>query len=71
MIYKVRMEFDISSVDLMEVDVEAGSEAEAVKIAIDNYQHDVYDDADMYESVYRSISLNENTKDWIVEKENK
>ena len=67
--YKVRMEFDISSVDLMEVDVEAGSEAEAVKIAVDNYQHDVYDDADMYESVYRSISLNEDIQNWIVEKE--
>ncbi len=69
--YKVQMEFDVSSIDLMEVDVEAGSKAEAVDIAIKNYNSGSYDDEDMYASDYYEVSMNKNIQDWIVEKEEK
>lgn len=62
--YTVRLEFDVKSSDLAEVNVEATSRKEAIEAAIQKY-HDG-ESLDYYASDYMETSLADNSAEWIV-----
>ena len=65
--YNVKMEFVVSSVDLLNIEVEAESKEEAKQLALEKYKNgeieEDYYASDSYES---SVSI-ETIKDWEVE----
>ena len=65
--YSVRLEFDIESIDLAEISIEATSKKEAIKLAIKAYSEGLLD-LDYYSSDCMDTTLRtEYSSDWIVE----
>lgn len=68
--YTVQMQFNINSVDCLDVDVEAGSKEEAVDLAIKKYRDGNCDDADFYAADIWDSNIDYDNKDiWNVEKQ--
>jgi len=68
--YSVRLEFDVESIDLAEISIEATSKKEAVKLAIKAYESGTLD-LDYYAADCMDTTLRtEYSSDWIVEKLN-
>jgi hypothetical protein len=66
--YKVRMEFDIESIDFADTIVEANSKEEAKNIAIHKYLNEEFNDLDYYAADTFDSTLRSNEKDeWLVE----
>jgi len=67
--YMVRLEFDVESIDLAQVSIEATSKKEAVKLAIKAYEDDSLD-LDYYAADCMDTTLRTDySADWIVEEE--
>lgn len=64
--YSVKMEFDVKSIDLLNVEVEASSRKEAIAKAIKMYQEGDTDD-DVYASDYYDVTMASNSVDWEVD----
>lgn len=60
--YKVRLEFKVKSIDLLEVEVEAENREEAIKAAEEKYINDP-EDSDMYASDYYEATLDTGNMD--------
>lgn len=65
--YTVRMEFNVISTDLAEVEITANSKHEAINIAINKYNNDELE-LDYYASNNINTTLDTDSKlDWIIE----
>ena len=70
--FTVVLEFDVKSVDLLDVEVEAEDEASARQIAMQLYKCEELEDYNFYGSDYWDSTLDEERKDdWIVYEEEK
>ena len=68
--YRVRMEFDIDSVDFGDITIEANSPGEAREIALKKYLSSESLDIDYYSSnAYNSSIRSEDINEWLVEEE--
>ena len=64
--FMVHLEFKVESIDLMDIEVEAETREEAIKLAEQSYINDP-DQDDMYASDFYRVDLDEGNMDIIVE----
>lgn len=65
--YIVRMEFNVTSSDYADVEVEANSREEAIKAALEKYEIDNWEELDFYSGKNYESELEGNQDDWLVE----
>ena len=65
--YEVRLEFKVSSIDILDVEVEANSREEAIRLAEQKYYNSELDEGDRYASDYMDSRLDVGNMDIIVE----
>lgn len=67
--YAVRMEFNIKSVDLLNVEIEAESKEEAKKMALKMYENGEVEENYYASDTYDSEVSTETISDWVVEED--
>lgn len=65
--YEVRLEFKVSSIDILDVEVEANSREEAIRLAEQKYYNSELDESDRYASDYIYSELDVGNMDIIAE----
>lgn len=65
--YIVRMEFNVTSSDYADVEVEANSREEAIKAALEKHEIDNWEELDFYSGKNYESELEGNQDDWLVE----
>jgi len=66
--YIVRLEFDVKSVDLLDIEVKATSREDAITKAKNKYYKGEFNGADFYASDAYEIEMSNETEcDWLVE----
>ena len=67
--FTVRVEFDVQSTDLLDVEVNAEDREEAIKKAIQKVRDGEISESERYASDHLDSTMSDNYEDWIVDED--